>query len=168
MYEGVDRGCHRQKATQHGAEKAEITLFSEETFLHLYDDLSATKQRTATHDFLRLPLNVAYSGKPPAVRARLRPVVGLLELFVDRLLAELFHVVVSVSDALYLVFRGQAALAVVTTDFLLPVLAGNTIGGVVFVTLVNYGQADERLAVEDEGQPRLDLREWLVSSQKNR
>lgn len=78
--------------------------------------------------------------------------------------AELYHVVVSTVDALYLVFVGDAGLVAVTLGFFLPVLVGNTVGGVVFVALVNYAQTSERLPGKDEAQPRLSLREWAFGS----
>ncbi len=59
-------------------------------------------------------------------------------------LGNLHHGVVSATEVLFLVFRGQPVLATGVIDFALPVLLGNTIGGVVLVTVVNYFQAVER------------------------
>jgi formate/nitrite transporter FocA (FNT family)/nucleotide-binding universal stress UspA family protein len=56
----------------------------------------------------------------------------------------LFHVVVSYTEMVYLVFHGQLNLLVGVTQFVAPVLLGNTIGGVVLVTLVNYFQTSEQ------------------------
>ena len=76
----------------------------------------------------------------------------------------LFHSVVAFSEAWYLVLYGELAFAVGLIDFVLPVLLGNTIGGVALVTLVNYFQTSEdRLeSARFEGiERRLTPREWL-------
>ncbi|WP_256295702.1 formate/nitrite transporter family protein [Haloarchaeobius salinus] len=79
-------------------------------------------------------------------------------------LGGLYHVVVSYTEMLYLVFRDDLALWVGLTDFVIPVLLGNTVGGVVLVTIVNYFQTTKsRLeSARFEGASRqLSLREWL-------
>lgn len=59
--------------------------------------------------------------------------------------ADLFHVVTAGAEALFVVFLGQGpGLGALTVDFWLPVLLGNTIGGVVLVALAAYTQAEER------------------------
>jgi nucleotide-binding universal stress UspA family protein len=52
------------------------------------------------------------------------------------------------------------------TEFVLPVLLGNTLGGVVLVTVVNYYQTSERrLEIERfEHVRRLSTREWVLGS----
>jgi len=78
-------------------------------------------------------------------------------------LGGLFHVVVSFTEMLYLVFVGDLAIAVGMTDFVIPVLLGNTAGGVVLVTVVNYFQTTEhRLeSARFEGaNRRLSPKEW--------
>ncbi|OLZ41278.1 formate transporter [Natrinema saccharevitans] len=82
-------------------------------------------------------------------------------------LGDLFHVVVSFTEMLYMVFAGELAVLVGMTDFVLPVLLGNTIGGIVLVTVVNYFQTSEhRLeSARFEGADRqLSIREWLFGS----
>lgn len=77
-------------------------------------------------------------------------------------LADLFHVVVSFTELMYLVFLGEAALLPGLVGFVIPVLLGNTIGGVVLVTLVNYFQTtEERLEEARFGgvERRLSVRE---------
>ncbi|QCC49816.1 formate/nitrite transporter family protein [Halapricum salinum] len=78
----------------------------------------------------------------------------------------LFHVVVSFTEMLYLVFVGAegVTLWIGMTEFVIPVLAGNTVGGVVLVTAVNYFQTSEyRLeSARFEGAyRRLSPKEWL-------
>jgi formate/nitrite transporter FocA (FNT family) len=56
----------------------------------------------------------------------------------------LYHVVVSATEMAYLVFLGELALSVGVSEFVIPVLLGNSVGGVVLVTVVNYFQTTER------------------------
>ncbi|MFC6719068.1 formate/nitrite transporter family protein [Natrialbaceae archaeon GCM10025810] len=74
-------------------------------------------------------------------------------------LGNLFHVVVSATEVMFLVFRGELALATGAFEFVLPVLLGNTIGGVLLVTVVNYSQAVERKYQEQNYQ--LSVREMV-------
>nr|WP_178916004.1 formate/nitrite transporter family protein [Natronomonas gomsonensis] len=79
-------------------------------------------------------------------------------------LADLFHVVVSFTELMYLVYLGEAALLSGLFGFVLPVLLGNTIGGVLLVTVVNYFQTTERRlesAREDGVERQLSISEWL-------
>ncbi|RKD88063.1 formate/nitrite transporter FocA (FNT family) [Halopiger aswanensis] len=76
-------------------------------------------------------------------------------------LGNLYHVVVSATEVMFLVFRGEVALATGAVEFVLPVLLGNTIGGVVLVTVVNYFQAVER--TYQAQHTTLSLREILFS-----
>ncbi|APW97854.1 formate transporter [Halobiforma lacisalsi AJ5] len=78
-------------------------------------------------------------------------------------LGNLFHVVVSFTEMLYLVFAGELAFLAGMTDFVLPVLLGNTLGGIVLVTIVNYYQTSEQRleSARFEGiERRLSVREW--------
>lgn len=80
-------------------------------------------------------------------------------------LGDLFHVVVSFTEMLYLVFAGDLGLVVGMTQFVIPVLLGNTLGGIVLVTVVNYFQTTEhRLeSARFEGAGRqLSIREWAL------
>jgi len=81
-------------------------------------------------------------------------------------LANLFHVVVSFTEAVYLMLVGDLALLLAMTDFVLPVMLGNTVGGVVLVTIVNYYQTTEdRLeTARFEHVRRLSVREWLLGN----
>jgi formate/nitrite transporter FocA (FNT family) len=74
--------------------------------------------------------------------------------------AELYHVVVTSADALFSVFVGDFGLLAVAYEFWLPVLLGNTVGGVFLVALVNYGQTERRRFPEVR---ELSTREWLFS-----
>ncbi|NKE36762.1 universal stress protein [Natronococcus sp. JC468] len=79
-------------------------------------------------------------------------------------LGNLFHVVTSFTEMSYVVFAGDLSFFVGLTQFVLPVLLGNTIGGILLVTVVNYFQtSEERLeSARFEGiKRRLSIREWL-------
>jgi len=58
--------------------------------------------------------------------------------------ADLFHVVVPFTELMYVVSLDEAALLPGLTEFVLPVLAGNTVGGVLLVTVGNYVRTTER------------------------
>jgi formate/nitrite transporter FocA (FNT family)/nucleotide-binding universal stress UspA family protein len=79
-------------------------------------------------------------------------------------LGNLFHVVVSFTESVYLLLVGGTGLFTAMTEFVLPVLLGNTLGGVLLVTVVNYYQTSERrLEIERfEHAHRLSTREWLL------
>jgi formate/nitrite transporter FocA (FNT family)/nucleotide-binding universal stress UspA family protein len=81
-------------------------------------------------------------------------------------LGNLFHVVVSFTESVYLMLTGDLALGVALGEFVIPVLLGNTLGGIVLVTVVNYYQTSERrLDIERfENARRLSIREWLLGS----
>jgi len=79
-------------------------------------------------------------------------------------LGNLYHIVVSYTEMVYLVLATDFSVLVGITEFALPVLAGNTLGGVLLVTVVNYFQTTERRleSARFEGARRqLSLREWL-------
>ncbi|MFH5802021.1 formate/nitrite transporter family protein [Haladaptatus sp. CMAA 1911] len=80
-------------------------------------------------------------------------------------LGGLFHVVVSFTEMTYLVLAGDIGITIGLTQFVIPVLLGNTVGGVVLVTVVNYFQTSERRleAARFEGIDRqLSIREWFL------
>jgi formate/nitrite transporter FocA (FNT family)/nucleotide-binding universal stress UspA family protein len=80
-------------------------------------------------------------------------------------LGGLYHSVVSFTEMIYLVLLGDLAFGVGFVDFVLPVLLGNTIGGVVLVTVVNYFQTTEQRleTARFEGAERqLSLPEWAL------
>ena len=80
-------------------------------------------------------------------------------------LGNLYHVVVSFTEALFLIFAGTLGLYVGMDEFVLPVLLGNTAGGVVLVTLVNYFHTSEHRLEEArfEGMTRrLSVPEWVL------
>ena len=95
-----------------------------------------------------------------AVRDSVARLLLIYVVFYTISVTELYHVVTSAADALFYVFVGEGALLTVAYEFWLPVLLGNTIGGVVLVALVNYGQAERQRFPEVR---ELSTREWLFS-----
>jgi formate/nitrite transporter FocA (FNT family)/nucleotide-binding universal stress UspA family protein len=81
-------------------------------------------------------------------------------------MGNLFHVVVSFTEVVYLALVTGINPAPALVGFVLPVLLGNTLGGVVLVTVVNYYQtSDRRLEIERfRNVRRLSIREWLAGS----
>lgn len=76
-------------------------------------------------------------------------------------LGNLFHVVVASTEVMYLVFLGQIELLHGLSQFALPVLLGNTFGGVLLVTIVNYFQTPTY--IQEDPSRRLSLRDWLFT-----
>lgn len=72
----------------------------------------------------------------------------------------LFHVVVSATGPFSLAFTGATPLLVGLREFVLPVLLGTTVGGVVLVTLLDYGQPRNRFPPGEGERRRLSPREW--------
>jgi formate/nitrite transporter FocA (FNT family)/nucleotide-binding universal stress UspA family protein len=81
-------------------------------------------------------------------------------------MGNLYHVVVSFTEVVYLALVAGANPVPALGGFVLPVLLGNTLGGVVLVTVVNYYQTSDRRLEIDRFQNvrRLSLREWLAGS----
>jgi formate/nitrite transporter FocA (FNT family) len=86
---------------------------------------------------------------PSAHHARLWVIVLLTWLLG---VTGLTHVIAGSIDVFHLVASGVVPLSVYVTRYGLPVLAGNTLGGVVFVAMLNHGQvspdAQERRKTE--------------------
>ncbi len=76
--------------------------------------------------------------------------------------AELYHCIVGSVEVLYVVFRGDASFWAYLSDFLVPVTLGNTVGGVVFVAVLNWAQFSPDKGHGQRFGPKLSWREWLV------
>ncbi|WP_436900918.1 formate/nitrite transporter family protein [Halovenus halobia] len=82
-------------------------------------------------------------------------------------LGNLYHVVVSFTEMVFLLSLGQVGAATGMLQFVIPVFLGNTVGGVVLVTVVNYYQTSEgRLGPMDDDRSfsRLSPEEWALGS----
>ena len=106
-----------------------------------------------------------------AVRDSLSRLLIIYLAFLAIPFGNLFHVVVSFTEVTYLVFGGQAPLLPGLTSFVAPVLLGNTVGGSLLVTVVNYFQTtEERLDIARKGGPDryLSGRELLFGERAGR
>jgi formate/nitrite transporter FocA (FNT family)/nucleotide-binding universal stress UspA family protein len=81
-------------------------------------------------------------------------------------LGNLFHVVVSFTESVYLMLVGDLGMVTALSEFVIPVLLGNTLGGVLLVTVVNYYQTSERRLENGqfENVRRLSTREWALGT----
>lgn len=70
------------------------------------------------------------------------------------------HSVVTAVEAAYLYFLQEITVKVAMIDLLLPVLLGNTVGGVFLVTLVNYFMTPD--FINKDASIRLSFKEWLT------
>ncbi len=85
--------------------------------------------------------------------------------------AGLYHVVVSFTELLFVVLAADVSLFDGLVTFILPVLLGNTLGGIVLVTVVNYYQTTARRlkAIRDpNAADPLSLRESLLGGLSGR
>jgi formate-nitrite transporter family protein len=74
----------------------------------------------------------------------------------------LFHCIIGACEVFYLVFRGSVEFTGAFFQFFVPVLLGNTVGGVVLVALLVYGMtADRRFPNRNYRQLELSWFEWL-------
>ncbi|RNJ26549.1 formate/nitrite transporter family protein [Halosegnis longus] len=106
-----------------------------------------------------------------AVRDDVARVLVIYLAFLAVPLGDLFHVVVSFTEGMYLVFNGTVGLAPALGGFVVPVLLGNTVGGVVLVTVVNYFQTTEErldIARADGVDRRLTTKELFVGERAGR
>ena len=101
-----------------------------------------------------------------AVRDTVSRLVVVYLAFLAIPLGDLFHVVVSFTEVIYLMLESDLGVVPGMFGFVLPVLLGNTVGGVLLVTVVNYYQTSERRLDIDRFQNvrRLSVREWLLGS----
>ena len=78
-----------------------------------------------------------------AARDTISRVLVVYLAFLTIPLGQLFHVVVSFTETMFLVFLGHTGILAGLGGFVVPVLIGNTVGGVALVTVVNYFQTTE-------------------------
>lgn len=91
--------------------------------------------------------------------------------FLSISMGELYHVVVSFPELIFLVFKGYVSFGAGITEFVFPVLLGNTIGGILLVTVVNYFQTrGQRLETLQSGgsHRQLSFREIILGTKSGR
>lgn len=75
---------------------------------------------------------------------------------------DLAHSIIGSSEVLYLVFRRQATFGTFLFSYFIPVVLGNTVGGVLLVAILNYSQTRQvRFPDRDCGKLELRWSEWL-------
>jgi formate-nitrite transporter family protein len=72
--------------------------------------------------------------------------------------AELTHIIAGSVDALFAVMSGVVAVTTYIVNFAIPVLVGNTVGGLVFVAVLNHRQ----VAADDAAEKRSDPHHVVV------
>jgi len=81
--------------------------------------------------------------------------------------AGLYHCIIGMCEAMFMFFQGLTSLPEAIFGFFLPVLAGNTVGGVLLVAILNYGQT-KNTRFPSNNQLELTWREWLFESHAGR
>lgn len=82
--------------------------------------------------------------------------------------ADLFHCIIGACEVLFLWFQGLATLGD-SARFFGAVVAGNTVGGVLLVGILNFAQTrDARFPDRDCGQLQLTWKEWLFGHASGR
>ena len=77
--------------------------------------------------------------------------------------ADLFHCIIGAAEVLYVSFQGGATIAGVMTAFFIPVMLGNTVGGVLLVGILNYSHTRERRFPDRDCRLlELSWSEWLL------
>ncbi len=78
--------------------------------------------------------------------------------------AQLFHSIVGSVEVLYLVFSGGSSIWAYLWRFLLPVVLGNTLGGVVFVAVLNYMQFEGKAQAPGR---QLSWQQWFIGRRRH-
>lgn len=106
-----------------------------------------------------------------AVRDSVSRLVVVYLAFLAVPLGNLYHSVVSFTELAYLAFSGYPVFFEGLIWFVFPVLVGNTVGGVLLVTVVNYFQTTEErldIARRDGFDRKLTPRELLLGGLSGR
>jgi formate/nitrite transporter FocA (FNT family) len=108
--------------------------------------LAQLAQATMIGDFWAVVLRGIFAGWLIATVVWLMPAAGSMRLWMIVILtyvvgvANLSHIIAGSVETLYLVVIGQLGWSTWLGDFMVPTLIGNTIGGVAFVSALNYAQ----------------------------
>ncbi|MGB7340034.1 MAG: formate/nitrite transporter family protein [Phototrophicaceae bacterium] len=77
--------------------------------------------------------------------------------------ADLYHCIIGICEAMFMFFNGLTTLPDAIFGFFLPVVLGNTVGGVFLVAILNFAQTrNNRFPDRDCNQLELTWREWLL------
>jgi formate/nitrite transporter FocA (FNT family) len=139
-------------ATIFGLAVAKLDVVDAETYQslkHIAEDMHALTFATAL-------LRAVFSGwlialivwlLPHAESARVTVIVALTWIIGA---AHFPHAVAGTADGMFLVFIGERSLMTFATEYFLPTLIGNILGGVLLVAAINYLQTDTRKDEEEE------------------
>lgn len=109
---------------------------------------------TLSFDFTTVIVRGIFAGWMIALMVWLLPAAENQRLWVIIIItyvvgaANLTHVVAGSVDAFYVAISGLASWSTVFGGFLVPVFIGNSIGGVLLVSLLNYGQVATEISPE--------------------
>lgn len=118
------------------------TTFSPE----LSREFVAIGERETQHGFATAFVKAIFGGWMIALMVWLMPSADVARIWVigaityTLAVTELTHIIAGSVDVLFAVFSGQVSFVTFLGDFFVPVLLGNTIGGVVFVAALNHAQ----------------------------
>jgi len=121
---------------------AHVRVFTPE-LQHAFDEVAVT---ASSGDALENFVRAIYAGWIIALMVWLLPAAESAAMFIILLLtyivaaAELTHVVAGSVEAIYAVEIGRHTVRDFILHFFVPVFIGNSIGGVTFVALLNFGQ----------------------------
>lgn len=101
-----------------------------------------------------------------SVKDSISRIILVYVAFLSIPLGNLYHVVVSTTEMFYLIMATDVSILSTIISFPLPVLIGNTVGGVIFVTLINYFQTPSY--IQENSDLRLGWREWITTSCEGR
>jgi formate-nitrite transporter family protein len=118
---------------------------------HLVEAVTELSSELMSHDWLDMVAGGVVAGWLIASLVWIMPSIhtspALLIIIVTYVIAlgDFTHVIAGSVEAAFLVIRGQLAPLAALTDFLVPALIGNILGGTVLFTLLAYSQVREEV-----------------------
>ena len=109
------------------------------------------------HDWITTFTGAIFAGWLIALMVWLLPASGDLALLTIIILTYVIaiggfqHSIAGSVEGFYLVFRGERSFGDFVTEFFIPTVFGNIVGGVTLVAALNYGQVAAELKGEDAG-----------------
>ena len=112
---------------------------------------TALGAKAAAHGFLTVLMKAVFAGWLIALMVWLMPAAASAKFVVIILVtwlisvAEFSHVIAGAIETAFAAMHGAIGWDTYLLSFLLPALIGNSIGGVVFVALLNHAQVKEEI-----------------------
>ena len=132
---------------------------------NLHEPFLAIAAEAMEGDFWALAAQAVLAGWLIALMVWLMPSAGSARLFVVMLITYIVglggfaHIIAGSVEAFYAVFAGEVSLMAYVTDFFVPVLLGNVVGGTALVAMVNHGQVHDEVTDEEDEETRATLEE---------